>query len=164
MSVFTFKAIGVIHSPFKTLESMPIQPMGAKDIEGIVDVFPEYEEGLQDLEGFSHIILLYHFHQVRRVNLKVIPFLDQQERGVFATRAPVRPNPIGLSIVELVSREKNVLFVKNVDILDGTPLIDIKPYVEKFDHPTSSRAGWLERNLDKFSTIKTDKRFIDARE
>lgn len=138
---------------------MPIQPGAAKSIEGKIEIYPEYSKGLQDLEGFSHIILLYHFHQAGPSRLKVTPFLDQQERGIFATRAPVRPNPIGFSVLELVSREENILIVKNVDILDGTPIIDIKPYVEKFDHPLGSKAGWLEGKTGKLNTTTADSRF-----
>ena len=138
---------------------MPIQPAAASGTEGKIEVFGEYCLGLQDLEGFSHIIILYHLHQVGSSRLKVIPFLDTQERGVFATRAPVRPNPIGLSIVELISRENNILTVKNIDILDGTPLIDIKPYIEQFDHPLQTKAGWYEKTQGELKTTTADARF-----
>ena len=127
---------------------MPIQASRAKDAQGTVEVFPEYAEGLADLDGFSHIILLYHFHKSRQCRLRVVPFLDTQKRGIFATRAPSRPNPIGLSIVRLVSIAGNRLTVQGVDMLDGTPLLDIKPYVPEFDEREYVRIGWLENVRD----------------
>ncbi len=159
MQSINYRPIGIVHTPFTSLDNMPIQPSAARDIEGTIEIFPEYTIGLQDIEGFSHIILLYHFHHANTVQLKVIPFLDQQERGIFATRAPVRPNPIGLSIVELVALENNILHIRGVDILDGTPLIDIKPCVEAFDHPSGSRAGWLDGKTRGHSKTKADARF-----
>jgi tRNA-Thr(GGU) m(6)t(6)A37 methyltransferase TsaA len=136
---------------------MPIQPSRAKGTRGTVEVLPEYAEGLADLEGFSHIILIYHFHRSTGHRLKVVPFLDTEERGVFATRAPSRPNAIGLSLVRLVSVEKNRLSVEGVDILDGTPLLDIKPYVPDFDEKTDVRLGWLEAAQKR--TVVSDDRF-----
>jgi tRNA-Thr(GGU) m(6)t(6)A37 methyltransferase TsaA len=138
---------------------MPIQPTGASGIQGTVEVFPEFTEGLKDLEGFSHIILLYHFHRVQEVKLVVTPFMDFQPRGVFATRAPKRPNPIGLSIVKLLGIEQNTLHIENVDILDGTPLLDIKPYVPEFDHHPADRVGWLEQAKGRVQSKKSDGRF-----
>ncbi len=138
---------------------MPIQPSGAAGVRGSVEILPELVEGLRDLDGFSHIILLYHFHQVQEFKLTVLPFLDSQPRGVFATRAPVRPNPIGLSIVRLLSVEGNILHVENVDILDGTPVLDIKPYVPAFDRPPADRVGWLEQARDKVQSKRSDSRF-----
>jgi tRNA-Thr(GGU) m(6)t(6)A37 methyltransferase TsaA len=155
----TYRPIGTIHSPFKDLKDMPIQPTAHASAPGIAEILPEFAEGLKDLEGFSHVILLYHLHEVRRVDLTVTPFLDSEVRGVFATRAPTRPNPIGLSIVELVSIEGNRLYLGNVDILDGTPLLDIKPYVPEFDQPAATRAGWLEEARGKVRTAKSDERF-----
>ncbi|NQT17569.1 MAG: tRNA (N6-threonylcarbamoyladenosine(37)-N6)-methyltransferase TrmO, partial [Planctomycetes bacterium] len=116
-----FRPIGVIHTPFKSLEGMPIQPAGALSVRGDADVFPEYAEGLRDLNGFSHVMLLYHFHQAAAAKLLVTPFLDSKPHGVFATRAPTRPNPVGLSVVKLLSIAGHTLHVENVDILDGTP-------------------------------------------
>ena len=139
-----FKPIGTIHTPFTKQEGMPIQPSRAKGARGTVEVLPEYSTGLADLEGFSHIFLLYHFHRSTGHRLKVIPFLDTEERGVFATRAPSRPNAIGLSLVSLISVEENLLLVEGVDMLDGTPLLDIKPYVPEFDERAGVRIGWLE--------------------
>jgi tRNA-Thr(GGU) m(6)t(6)A37 methyltransferase TsaA len=154
-----YQTIGLIHSPFKDIKDMPIQTVGASGIQGTVEVFPAFIEGLQDLKGFSHIFLLYHFHQIRKSALVVTPFLDSQPRGVFATRAPKRPNPIGLSVVKLFSIEKNIIHIENVDILDGTPLLDIKPYVPEFDHHPSDRFGWLEKVKRGVRHQKSDGRF-----
>ncbi|NNG01235.1 MAG: tRNA (N6-threonylcarbamoyladenosine(37)-N6)-methyltransferase TrmO [Desulfobacteraceae bacterium] len=156
----SFNSIGTIHSPFKDRENMPIQPTGASGVEGTIEIEPEYVEGLKDLEGFSHIILLYFFHQTKTTRLTVTPFLDTQMRGVFATRAPSRPNPIGLSIVQLSKIEENVLTIKNIDVMDGTPLIDIKPYVPEFDGQAEARTGWLEKQKGKVKKRKSDKRFL----
>jgi len=155
-----FHPIGHICSPHQSLEGMPIQPSGAKDVVGKIELYGALEEGLQDLEGFSHIILLYHFHKNEGFKLKVKPFMDTVERGLFSTRAPRRPNMIGMSTVELLSIEGNVLHIKGVDILDGTPLIDIKPYVKKFDAVPADRFGWLEENADKSELLKSDERFV----
>ena len=151
--------IGVIHTPFKELENMPIQPSGAAGIRGTVDLYSEFAEGLKDLDGFSHLILLYQFHESRGYKLTVTPFLDSEPRGVFATRAPKRPNPIGLSIVRLVQIRGCSLDLENVDILDGTPLLDIKPYVPEFDHEEICRIGWLEKARGKARNKRSDKRF-----
>ncbi len=155
------KAIGIIHTPFHTLEGMPIQPTAAIGVQGTVEVFPEYEEGLQDIDGFSHLILLYHFHQSQGYNLRVVPFMDSQTRGLFATRAPRRPNPIGLSIVRLLKVEESRLYVENIDVLDNTPLLDIKPYVPTFDGQDQVRSGWLENESRDVSRQRADSRFVD---
>jgi tRNA-Thr(GGU) m(6)t(6)A37 methyltransferase TsaA len=154
-----FNPIGVIHTPFKNLEGMPIQPSGASGIKGVVEVFEEYRPGLKDLEGFSHIILLYHFHGSSGFKLRVVPFLDSQPRGLFSTRAPKRPNPIGLSIVQLDRIENGMVYIQNVDILDNTPLLDIKPYVPEFDAPEKVRTGWLEKARKAASMKSSDDRF-----
>jgi len=159
-----FQPIGVIHTPFTVLESMPIQPAGGDGVQGTVDVFEEYRAGLKDLDGFSHIILLYHFHHSREYRTHVVPFLDSQPRGVFATRAPRRPNPVGLSVVRLNRIEGGVVHIENVDILDGTPLIDIKPYVPEFDAQDDVRAGWLEHVRTTVSQRKSDDRFKQEHE
>lgn len=140
---FTIRAIGMIHSPFTKKEKTPIQPSRSKAI-GKVEVFPQFVEGLQDIEGFSHLILLYMFHLSTEYKMLIRPYLDDIEHGVFATRYPNRPNPIGLSIVQLVSRYENYLEVKGIDVLDGTPLVDIKPYLPKFDIRENVRAGWFD--------------------
>jgi tRNA-Thr(GGU) m(6)t(6)A37 methyltransferase TsaA len=151
--------IGIIHTPFRQLEGMPIQPAGAVGVKGTVKVFEEFRAGLKDLDGFSHIILIYVFHRSQGFELEVIPFLDTQPRGLFATRAPRRPNPIGLSTVQLDRIENGHLLVQNVDILDGTPLLDIKPYVPEFDGHTEIRTGWLEQARKTVANRKSDDRF-----
>lgn len=161
MSEIRYKPIGVIHSPFKEPKGVPIQSASAQGIKGTIEIFPEYIEGLKDLEGFSHIILIYHFHLARRGALKVKPYMDNKLRGVFATRAPSRPNPIGLSIVRLVKIEGNVLHIQDVDIIDGTPLLDIKPYVPEFDIRKVERIGWLEKRVKKLHITKDDGRFVN---
>jgi tRNA-Thr(GGU) m(6)t(6)A37 methyltransferase TsaA len=155
----TYHAIGIIHSPFVDPEGMPIQPTGTASAPGFAEVFPEFAEGLRDLDGFSHIILLYHLHRTRGTSLTVTPFLGDQARGVFATRAPTRPNPIGLSIVELRGVEGCHLDLANVDILDGTPLLDVKPYVPEFDRPRRVRMGWLGAARRKVGSTRSDGRF-----
>ena len=154
-----FTPIGTIRSPFTNPEGMPIQPAGATGVKGSVEVLSAYEDGLQDLDGFSHIILLYQFHRSRGFKLKVVPFMDTVLRGVFATRAPKRPNPIGLSVVRLERIEGRVLHVEGVDILDGTPLLDIKPYVPDFDGQAEVRTGWLEQAKKKAQDKRSDGRF-----
>jgi tRNA-Thr(GGU) m(6)t(6)A37 methyltransferase TsaA len=155
----SYRPIGVIHSPFTEIEGMPIQPSGAVGIRGSVEVFPAYQEGLNDLEGFSHIILIYHFHRSEDFKLTVTPFLDSHPRGTFATRAPKRPNPIGLSVVKLVRRDRNILHIENVDILDNTPLLDIKPFAPIFDAVADVQLGWLENALGEIKTKRSDDRF-----
>ena len=154
-----YQPIGIIHSPFKDIKEMPIQPSGAANIKGRIELLPELVPGLKDLDGFSNIILIYHFHHVQGVDLTVIPFLDLQKRGLFATRAPKRPNPIGLSVVKLTGIEENSLHIENVDILDGTPLLDIKPYVPEFDHFKVERVGWLEKTVEEVRDKRSDDRF-----
>ncbi len=157
---FRITPIGTIHTPFDDLEGMPIQPTGAACVQGTIVMDKEYEQGLNDLEGFSHIILLYHFHQSKGYKLMVKPFLDDHKRGLFSTRAPKRPNPIGLSIVRLVKRDKNKLYVEGIDVLNGTPLIDIKPYVPGFDTKEVTSIGWLEKSHEKAISLKSDDRFV----
>ncbi len=154
------KPIGTIHSPFTNLKGMPIQPTGASGVKGTVEVFEEYADGLLDLDGFSHIILLYQFHRSDGFKLRVVPFMDTVQRGVFATRAPKRPNAIGLSIVQLEKVEGRVLHIEGVDILDGTPVVDIKPYVPDFDYPENVRAGWLDSSPKTVTEKRSDDRFI----
>lgn len=160
MDMVEYKPIGVIHSPFKEPKGTPIQPAGARGIGGSVEVFPEYVEGIKDVEGFSHIILIYHFHLSRGASLRVKPYMDSEARGIFATRAQGRPNPIGISIVRLIGIDDNILHIQDVDIIDGTPLLDIKPYVPEFDVMEGIKIGWLERNVHKLSTSKDDGRFV----
>jgi tRNA-Thr(GGU) m(6)t(6)A37 methyltransferase TsaA len=140
----TFQPIGLIRSPFTHKRETPIQPYRSR-AAGTVEVLTEYEDGLRDLDGFSHLILLYHFHRADPgYDLTVTPFLDERPKGLFATRYPRRPNGLGLSVVRLVRREANVLHVAGIDVLDGTPLLDIKPYVPRFDAVPEAAMGWLE--------------------
>ena len=135
------RPIGVIHSPFSALQGVPIQA-SRSEAQGIVELYPEFEAGLADIEGFSHIHLLYALHKSSGYSLWVRPFLDDRERGLFATRHPRRPNPLGISIVRLISRKENRLNVQGLDILDQTPLLDIKPYLPEFDIRNDVRSGW----------------------
>ncbi|MBC8389647.1 MAG: tRNA (N6-threonylcarbamoyladenosine(37)-N6)-methyltransferase TrmO [Actinobacteria bacterium] len=156
----TYKQIGIIHSPFAEPKGTPIQPSAAKGMEGVVEVFPEYQKGLKDIERFSHIILIYHFHLSKPYSLEVIPFMDNKPHGLFSTRAPSRPNPIGLSVVRLKKVEENKLHVKDIDIINGTPLLDIKPFIGEFDQVESIKKGWLEKNIGKLSLSRDDERFV----
>lgn len=159
----TFTPIGIIRTPFADLEGMPIQPTGARDANGTILLESQYEAGLRDLDGFSHIILIYHFHLSKGYRLTVKPFLDTVERGLFATRAPRRPNPIGLSIVRLVRIQGPTLHVQGVDVVDGTPLLDIKPWVPGFDVRENARAGWLDAKQHNSQSMQSDGRFIEIK-
>ena len=161
MNEIKCKPIGVIHSPFKEPRGTPIQPAGAKGTNGIVEIFPEYAEGLKDIEGFSHIILLYQFHLSKGSALIAKPYMDNETHGVFAMRGPSRPNSIGISVVCLVKVEGNMLHILDVDIVDGTPLLDIKPYVPEFDTREVERIGWLEKSVHKLSESKDNGRFAE---
>ncbi len=154
-----YRPIGRVHSPFKTPEGAPIQPPGGGEVTATVEIYPVYAEGLADLEGFSHIILLYHCHRAGTPSLIVTPFLDDAPHGVFATRAPSRPNPIGLSIVRLTGVGAGILYIKEVDILDGAPVLDIKPYVPAFDLRESAAVGWMERRTGQMTDARDDGRF-----
>ncbi len=155
-----YTPIGVVRSPFTTREDMPIQPSGARGVSGSIELKEEFVEGLKDLDGFSHLYLLYHFHQSQGFSLTVTPFLDKTPRGLFATRAPKRPNPIGLSVVRMDRIEGSVIHILDVDVLDGTPLLDLKPYVPKFDAPkVDVRSGWVDNSAMKPEDIRADDRF-----
>jgi tRNA-Thr(GGU) m(6)t(6)A37 methyltransferase TsaA len=160
MDEIIFQPIGTIHSPHQELAGMPIQPKAAAGVKGSVVVDQVYQEGLRDLVNFSHVILLYHFHLAKPPEMMVKPFLDDVKRGVFATRAPRRPNGIGISVVKLIAVKGNILEVENVDILDGTPLLDIKPYVPDFDDQAEVRVGWLEKSRGKITKKMSDDRFL----
>ena len=153
------KPIGTIHSPHHKIEDMPIQPKGALAVEGYAQVDEEYVNGIRDLEGFSHIYLLYGFHRATRTELLVTPFMDTQMRGVFSTRSPLRPNHIGISIVKLKRVEGNKVIVEGIDVLDGTPLLDIKPYIEEFDSVRGSVSGWMQASEEEVSKRRSDDRF-----
>ncbi|RZB29988.1 MAG: hypothetical protein SRB1_02268 [Desulfobacteraceae bacterium Eth-SRB1] len=153
--------IGFIETPFNDSVGMPIQPSGAELVKGRIIVDEAYEQGLTDVEGFSHLILLYYFHRSKGYDLMVKPFLDDQQRGLFSTRAPRRPNPIGISIVRLLSRSGRILTIQGIDVVSGTPLIDIKPYVPKFDIKDVTASGWLEKNQNKVASKTSDSRFVE---
>ena len=159
MKEIKFKPIGIIHSPFREPKGTPIQPASAKGIKGTIEIFPEYAEGLKDIEGFSHIILIYHFHLSKPSSLIARPFMDNKPHGIFAIRGPSRPNPIGVSVVRLIKIKENFLYIQDLDIVDGTPLLDIKPYVPEFDKKEKVKIGWLTKNINKLSTAKDDGRF-----
>jgi tRNA-Thr(GGU) m(6)t(6)A37 methyltransferase TsaA len=156
-AAITYRPVGVIRSDHLLEEQTPIQPAYASGCKGRAEVFLGFAEGLRDLEGFSHVYLIYHFHRCGSTRLILKPFLQNVERGVFATRAPCRPNPVGLSVVKLVRREGNVLHLDNVDILDGTPLLDIKPYTAKFDRIDTTRNGWQDE-VDEETARRRGKR------
>ncbi len=159
VSEFLFKPIGIVHSPFKEPQNVPIQAAAAEGTCGTIEIFPQYAEGLQDLDGFSHIILLYNFHLVKDSPLMVKPFLDNKLHGVFATRSPARPNRIGISIVRLTAIENCTLYIQDIDIIEGTPLLDIKPYVPKFDCRKTTKIGWFSGKIGKLKKTKDDGRF-----
>ena len=159
MDSFSFKPIGVIHTSFKKPKGTPIQPGKSDGARGTVEVYPEYVRGLTDLDRFSHITLLYYFHLSKGFELMVTPYLDDKKRGLFATRAPRRPNPIGLSVVKLDKIEGNILHIINVDMIDGSPLLDIKPYVPQFDVRKADKIGWIQEKTSKLQEVVDDGRF-----
>ena len=143
---FKLKQIGTIHSPYKTKEEIPCQGYKTKRV-GKIKVLKKYTAGLKDLEGFSHIWIFYFFHKTEKYEPLVKPFLENKKHGLFATRHFNRPNPIGISLVKLIKRKGNILTVKEIDVLDKTPLLDIKPYIPNFDNRKNVKIGWLKRNL-----------------
>lgn len=156
-----FRIIGTIHSPFRDRVGMPVQPVGATEVQGHIDIEPDLVEGLLDIEGFSHLTLIYCLHKASQGRLVVTPFMDTQPHGIFATRSPARPNPIGLSVVRLLGRVGNRLDIAHVDILDGTPLLDIKPYIPEFDsYPEVPRIGWFEKARGRARVHRADDRFL----
>jgi tRNA (adenine37-N6)-methyltransferase len=160
MESICFTPIGNIFTPYEEPAGTPIQAVAALGVQGRIQIFSEYLEGLKDLEGFSHLILIYVFHLCRDYALQVKPFLDDVQRGVFATRAPARPNPIGLSVVRLERVEADTLHICDVDMLNGTPLLDLKPFVPELDHRAGARSGWLGKNLARLRDAKDDGRFL----
>jgi tRNA-Thr(GGU) m(6)t(6)A37 methyltransferase TsaA len=153
----TYGPIGVIRSPHTEKKDTPIQPVFARGVAGRVELLPEYEEGLRDIEGFSYIYLLYAFDRAREPRLLVVPYLEDVERGVFATRSPSRPNALGMSLVRLLRREGTVLHIEDIDVLDGTPLLDIKPYISRYDSREDARSGWQE-NVDDITASERGRR------
>jgi len=158
---YKMEIIGIIHTPFTTLEDMPIQPKGAKEVIGTIEINEQFVQGLEDLDGFSHIYLLYEFHMAPKTALKVTPFMDTSRRGIFATRSPLRPNHIGLSLVMLKKIEDNIITVQGIDVLDGTPLLDIKPYIAAFDEVQKSSSGWMQSSDEEVILKRSDRRFAD---
>jgi len=160
MEEIIIKPIGVIHTPHTDVKDMPIQPIAAEGIKGYIELLPEFVAGLKDIEGFSHLTLFYHFHKINGYELVVTPFMDTQKRGIFATKAPKRPNAIGLSTVKLIAVDGNILHIEQVDMLDGTPLIDIKPFYPRYDNRENVEIGWLEKNKDlPLEKLRSDERF-----
>lgn len=139
---------------------MPIQPKGAADVIGTLVIHDAYKEGLKDLDGFSHVYILYHFHKATRSELLVTPFMDTEIRGVFATRSPLRPSHIGMSVTQIISVEDNIVTLKGIDVLDGTPLLDIKPYIPQFDAVSDVKTGWMKKNDAEVAEASSDRRFI----
>ena len=152
--------IGKIKTPWLTPENMPIQPTGAKNIKGTIDLNTAYIDGLKNIEGFSHIILIYQLHLINEPKLEVVPFMDTESKGIFATRSPQRPNKLGFSIVEIESVIQNKIHILHVDMINDSPLLDIKPFFEDFDNRFNTKKGWLadKKNLNK-SNFKSDNRF-----
>ena len=155
--------IATIKSPFCELKNMPVQPCGAQETYATIEFKKEYQDGLKDLDGFSHAYLIYYFHKIDTYKLRVIPFNDKTNtsRGVFSTRTPMHPNFIGLSVVQIINVIDNIVIIKGVDILDGTPLLDIKPYIPNFDQVNGEiKTGWMKSNVDEVSNMRSDERFI----
>ena len=159
-SEICYTPIGRIHSPFTTEEGMPIQN-GFSEATGTIEIEEQFEAGLRDLDGFSHVILLYHFHRSDGFDVTTQPYMEDEDHGVFATRAPRRPNPIGMSVVELADVSGTTITVEGIDVLDGTPLLDIKPFVPQFNGVEDARIGWLTDAIESESRRRADDRFLD---
>jgi tRNA-Thr(GGU) m(6)t(6)A37 methyltransferase TsaA len=160
MESIVINPIGIIHTPHIDVKNMPIQPIAAEGIKGYIELLPEYVQGLKDLEGFSHIILIYRFHKINGFDLEVVPFMDTEKRGIFSCKAPKRPNAIGISTVRLIGIEGNIIYIEQVDMLDSTPLIDIKPFYPRYDNRENVKIGWLEKNKDlPLERLLSDERF-----
>lgn len=159
MDKFQCTAIGKIYTPYTNTTGMPIQPTGAKGIKGTIEIKKELTDGLKDLDGFSHIILIYRFHLLESYKLVLKPFMDNKEHGVFATRAPKRPNQIGFSVVKLNKIEENILYIENIDVLNETPLLDIKPFIPDVDCVKADKLGWLDKKSNQMKDKKSDSRF-----
>ena len=162
LQAITYRPVGIVRSPFTRIEGMPLQSVAAEEIAARVEIRAELQPGLRDLDGFSHLHLITHLHRGTPGGLEVVPFLDDTVRGIFATRSPRHPNPIGLSIVRLVAVTRCALEISGVDLLDGTPVLDIKPYVPAFDSVSVERIGWLERAAERVHHVKADRRFDEA--
>jgi putative methyltransferase, YaeB/AF_0241 family len=156
---FSYQPIGTIHSPFTDIAGMPIQPVGARGIRGSIKIRGDLREGLCDLAAFSRVILIYALHRCSGYSLTVTPFLDPAPHGIFATRSPRRPNAIGISVVRLTGVDGCTLSIEDVDVLDGTPLLDLKPYVPSFDSYPDSCCGWFEHVAENAKEVRSDDRF-----
>jgi tRNA-Thr(GGU) m(6)t(6)A37 methyltransferase TsaA len=154
-----YEPIGVVHSPFTTLEGMPLQAVAAMGVRGRIEVDAAYEPGLRDLDGFSHVHLITHLHRASLDALEVVPFLDDVPRGVFATRSPQHPNPIGLSVVRVLGIEGATIRVEGLDVVDGTPVLDLKPFVPEFDNRDPERIGWFADKTELVYRVRADARF-----
>ncbi len=159
MNQIKYRPIGTIYTPFKESKGTPIQPSASRGVKARIEIFPQFEKGLKDLDGFSHIILLYHMHKAKKYKLQSKPYMDDKKRGIFAIRAPSRPNSIGLSVVRLKKIEDNIIHIQDVDILNETPLLDIKPLVGEFDKRGEIKTGWLEDNVHKLHHTSDDGRY-----
>ena len=159
MDPITYTPIGIVHTPFTSMDGMPLQTIAAQGVEGTIELEPEFLDGLKDLEAFSHLILLTHLHRMTGFALEVTPYLDDQPHGIFATRSPRRPNPLGLSIVRLIAVEGCMLRIEDIDLLDGTPLLDLKPYVPAFDVRETEKIGWFSGRVERVHTTRADERF-----
>jgi tRNA-Thr(GGU) m(6)t(6)A37 methyltransferase TsaA len=158
MKAINYKPIGVIHSRFKESTGIPRQAVGASDEKGQIEIFDEFSEGLKDLSGFSHVLVVFHMHIVLKSSLKACPPWDGKEHGVFATRSPYRPNPIGVSVVRLESIEQNILHISGVDMADGTFVLDIKPYIPDLNPTDDIRIGWLTDKVEGMNKSKSGDR------
>ena len=158
MTIISYQPIGIIHSPFKENVGIPRQSIGASDIKGSIEVFDDYSEGIKDLNGFSHIIIIFHLHMVKAPSLKACPPWDGKEHGVFATRSPYRPNPIGISVVRLDHIDQNILHISGVDMADGTPVLDIKPYIPDLNPTKDIKIGWLTNKVEGMNKSKSGDR------
>lgn len=157
-----YAPVAYLRTPFTSVRGMPIQPVGAQGVAGSIEMLPEFAGGLADIEGFSHLLVIYHLHESKGFALRVTPFLDTCEHGIFATRSPRRPNPIGISVLRLTGVSGNRLLVENVDMLDNTPVLDIKPYVPAFDVWDADRTGWFATVADNAAQCRADDRFVPA--
>jgi tRNA-Thr(GGU) m(6)t(6)A37 methyltransferase TsaA len=158
----SYRPVGILRSPFRRLDGMPLQSVAAGEVRARVEIRSDLQAGLHDLDGFSHVHLITHLHRGGPGGLQVVPFLDDTVRGIFATRSPRHPNPIGISVVRLLSVAGPTLEIAGVDLLDGTPVLDIKPYVPTFDAVAAERVGWLERAAERVHEVRADRRFDES--
>lgn len=158
MKIVSYRPIGIVHSLFKENVGIPRQAVGASNIKGIIEIFEEFSEGLKDLDGFSHIVVIFHLHMVKAPSLKAHPPWNGREHGVFATRSPYRPNPIGVSVVRLESIDKNILHISGIDMTDGSPVLDIKPHVPDLNPTEDVRIVWLTDKVEGMNKSKSGDR------